>query len=174
MIINQQRVTILRAAKRFDEAMMQNKKVNELFPDEFGFHYTNAIIFEAQGKYPDAFEEHILFAKATKAKPEIIQEMTDAYKNGGWDGFKKMGYFEQTVKSLNERQADDKNGYVSAMDFAIAYANLEDKDKTIEYLNKAYDERPLDLLYLKVGTIWDFLRDDPRFKELVRRVGIPE
>ena len=50
----------------------------------------------------------------------------------------------------------------------------KDKDKTIEYLNKAYDERDRQLTQLKVDKIWDFVRDDPRFKELVKRVGIPE
>ena len=68
----------------------------------------------------------------------------------------------------------DKNGYVKALDFANAYAWGKDKDKTIEYLNKAYDERDRRLLELKVNKTWDFVRDDPRFKELVRRVGIPE
>ena len=60
------------------------------------------------------------------------------------------------------------------MDFAHAYALGKDKDKTIEYLNKAYEERDRGLLLLKVNKTWDFVRDDPRFKELVRRVGIPE
>ncbi len=50
----------------------------------------------------------------------------------------------------------------------------EDKDKTIEYLNKAYDERERRLVHLKVNKTWDFVRDDPRFKELAKRVGIPE
>lgn len=44
----------------------------------------------------------------------------------------------------------------------------------IEYLNKAYDERERHLLILKVNKTRDFVRDDPRFKELVKRVGIPE
>ena len=48
------------------------------------------------------------------------------------------------------------------------------KETTIEYLNKAYDERDRLLLELKVNKTWDFVRDDPRFKELVKRVGIPE
>ncbi len=60
------------------------------------------------------------------------------------------------------------------MNFALAYAWGKDKDKTIEYLNKAYDERERQLLLLKVNKTWDFVRDDPRFKELVKRVGIPE
>ena len=50
----------------------------------------------------------------------------------------------------------------------------KDQDKTIEYLNKAYDERERSLTELKINKTWDFVRDDPRFKELVKRVGIPE
>lgn len=50
----------------------------------------------------------------------------------------------------------------------------KDKDKTIEYLNKAYDERDWQLTFLKIDKNWDFVQDDPRFKELVKRVGIPE
>ena len=63
---------------------------------------------------------------------------------------------------------------IPAHNFANAYAWGKDKDKTIEYLNKAYDERERQLLLLKVTKTWDFVRDDPRFKELVRKVGIPE
>ncbi|MEO6655985.1 MAG: hypothetical protein ABIO36_07855, partial [Pyrinomonadaceae bacterium] len=68
----------------------------------------------------------------------------------------------------------DPNGYVSPMGFATAYAWGKDKDKTIEYLNRAYDERAEELLDLTVNKTWDFVRDDPRFKELVKRGGIPE
>jgi hypothetical protein len=60
------------------------------------------------------------------------------------------------------------------MNYAFAYAWGKDKDKTIEYLNKAYEDRDGQLLYLKSEKTWDFVRDDPRFKELVKRVGIPE
>ncbi|CAN5461873.1 hypothetical protein BH10ACI2_BH10ACI2_13370 [soil metagenome] len=173
MIINQQMGAILLAAKRFDESLMQNKKVNELFPDEIGFHYTNATIYEAQGKYSQAFEEYILAAKARKAKPEEIQAMKDAYKKGGWDGFVKLQQ-DPMLKFLNDPPAADKNGYVPAILFASSYSYLKDKEKTIEYLNKAHDERSMSVLYLKVSFNWDFVRDDPRFKELVKRVGIPE
>ncbi|MBK9767570.1 MAG: hypothetical protein IPP63_11425 [Chloracidobacterium sp.] len=81
---------------------------------------------------------------------------------------------ELRLEELNAKHAKDPNGYVRAIDFAFAYAWGKDKDNTIEYLNKAYDERERQLLELKVTKRWDFVRDDPRFKELVRRVGIPE
>ena len=97
----------------------------------------------------------------------------EAYEKGGWDGFQRMSE-EIRLEELNAKQAKDPNGYVRALDHALAYAWGKDKDKTIDYLNKAYDERASQLLELKVSKTWDFVRDDPRFKELVRRVGIPE
>jgi hypothetical protein len=81
---------------------------------------------------------------------------------------------EIRLEELNARQAKDPNGYVKAKDYADAYAWGKDNDKTIEYLNKAYDERDWRLPELRINKTWDFVRDDPRFKELVKRVGIPE
>ncbi|QQS34167.1 MAG: tetratricopeptide repeat protein [Acidobacteriota bacterium] len=173
MIINRQMVTVLQESKRFDEALLQNKKVNELFPDETTFHFFNSEIYVAQGKYAEAFEEYILLGEAAGAKPEEIQEAKDLYEKVGWDGIVKIRA-TGTIKSLNDQQAKDKNEYVSAIRFAETYASLKDKDKTIEYLNKSYDERSMSVLGLKVNFRWDFVRDDPRFKELVKRVGIPE
>ncbi len=66
--------------------------------------------------------------------------MKEAYEKGGWDGFGRMRQ-EISIEELNAKQAKDPNGYVKAMDYAAAYAWGKDKDKTIEYLNKAYDER---------------------------------
>ncbi len=172
-IINSEMRKFLLLAKRFDEALLQSKKMNEMFPNEAAFQGSNAEINEAQGKYAEAFQEYILAAKTDGTKPEEIQEMKAVYEKGGWDGFKKAE-MEQILKSLKDEGAKDKNEYVNAIRFAFAYAGLGDKDKTVEYLNKAYEERALDMIYLNVDFVWDFVRDDPRFKELVRKVGFPE
>ena len=97
----------------------------------------------------------------------------EAYEKGGWDGYGRM-WQEIRLEDLNAKQVKDPNAYVKAMDYTYAYAYGKDKDKTIEYLNKAYDERDERMLDLTVNKTWDFVRDDPRFKELVKRVGIPE
>ena len=174
MIINSDLSVCLFDANRFDEALLQNKKLNELFPDEARFHLGNWNIYAAQGKYDQAVDEYLLGAKVAKNfKPENIAKLKEAYEQGGWDGFGRMRQ-EISIERLNARQAKDPNGYVGAYEFASAYAWGKNKDKTIEYLNKAYDERESWLVALRVGKNFDFVRDDPRFKELVRKVGIPE
>ena len=164
----------LQRAGRFDEALLQNRKFNELFPNEARFHGNNSSIYADQGKYDQSVEEYLLSAKANKDfKPENIAKLKVAYEKDGWDGYWRMRQ-EIRIEELNAKQVKDPTGYVKAMGFANAYAWGKDKDKTIEYLNKAYDERERQLLLLKVNKTWDFVRDDPRFKELVKRVGIPE
>ncbi|MFN0140677.1 MAG: tetratricopeptide repeat protein [Pyrinomonadaceae bacterium] len=161
-------------AGRFDEAILQAKKRNELFPNEWEFRMFNSRVYAEQGKYDQAVEEFLLAAKAIKDfKPENIAKLKEAYEKGGWDGFGRM-WQEIRLEDLNAKQTKDPNGYVKAIDYANAYAWGKDKDKTIEYLNKAYDERERNMTELKVNRAWDFVRDDPRFKELVKRVGIPE
>ncbi|MEQ1646120.1 MAG: tetratricopeptide repeat protein, partial [Pyrinomonadaceae bacterium] len=164
---------ILQRAGRTDEVLLQMKKFNELFSDKRNLHELNGGIYAALGKYDQAVEEYLLGAKATKDfKPENIAKLKEASEKGGWDGFGRIRQ-EIRLEELNARQAKDPNSYVKAMNFADAYAWGKDKDKTVEYLNKAYEERDK-LTDLKVAKRWDFVRDDPRFKELVKRVGIPE
>jgi hypothetical protein len=58
--------------------------------------------------------------------------------------------------------------------FAIVYGALGEKDTAFTWLEKAYEERDPQLTYLKVGPRFDPLRQDPRFKEVLRRIGLAD
>jgi tetratricopeptide (TPR) repeat protein len=176
LIINVWVVFALERAGRTDETLLQIKKFSELFPNEEVFHSFKGNAYANHGKYDQAVEDLLLAAKANKdSKPENIAKLKSAYEKGGWDGFQRVRG-EIRIEELNAKQAKDPNGYVRAAEYAVAYAWGKDKEKTIEYLNKAYDERERNLTELKIKMLktWDFVRDDPRFKELVNKVGIPE
>ena len=64
--------------------------------------------------------------------------------------------------------------YVSPGELAVLYVGLGDKEAALESLEKAYAAHDLQLQYLKVDASYDPLRDDPRFQDLVRRVGLPQ
>jgi len=68
----------------------------------------------------------------------------------------------------------DKNAYLRGFGIALTYARLQDKEKTLEYLNKAYVQREPQMAELKVRPPFAFLREDPKFKELLRKIGLPE
>jgi hypothetical protein len=56
----------------------------------------------------------------------------------------------------------------------LVYAALEDKDQAFMWLEKRYDERFARFAYLRLEALWDPLRSDERFNQLVQRVGIPQ
>jgi serine/threonine-protein kinase len=67
-----------------------------------------------------------------------------------------------------------KSRYVSPEDFAAIYIGLRDKDMAFKLLNKACEERTISMAYIKVEPLYDSLRGDPRYAELVRRIGLEQ
>ena len=57
-------------------------------------------------------------------------------------------------------------------DFAVIFAGLGEKDKALEWLQKSYEDRSAYLVYLNVEPIWDSLRSDPRFTDLLQRMRL--
>jgi hypothetical protein len=70
-----------------------------------------------------------------------------------------------------ERRA--RRAYASPLDFARAYAQLDDRDRAIDYLGQALDARSPGLVFLNVDRAWDPIRTDPAFRAAVTRVGLP-
>ena len=64
--------------------------------------------------------------------------------------------------------------HVSPVQFAFIHAALDERDKAFEYLESAFDQRSVELVWLKVDPVWDPLRIDPRFQDLLRRMNFPE
>ena len=64
--------------------------------------------------------------------------------------------------------------HLSPVWIAVTYESLGERDEAIKWLTKGYEERSGDMLYLKVEPVFDSLRSDPCFAELLRRVHIPQ
>ena len=75
-------------------------------------------------------------------------------------------------KILDELNGMSKREYVSPYDVAIMYVGLGDKERAMEQLNKAYDDRAGWIIFLNVEPIFDPIRSDPAFEELVRRLKL--
>ena len=78
----------------------------------------------------------------------------------------------EAQKVLDELQEQSKRRYVSPYLIALVYLGLSNKDQAFSWLEKAYDERSVNLMYLKVEPMLDPLRSDPRFAELLRRMNL--
>ena len=70
---------------------------------------------------------------------------------------------------LEERS---KKGYVSSFWVAVVYLGLGEIDKTFEWLEKAYEERDSNLIYVTIPPVFDPIRSDPRYKKLLKKMGL--
>ena len=73
---------------------------------------------------------------------------------------------------LQELEQDSKERYVSPVAFAVVYCGLGDRNRAIEWLERACKERAGGLLSVKVRPLWAILRLEPGFKELVNKIGL--
>jgi TolB-like protein/Flp pilus assembly protein TadD len=152
-------------ARQFDQAIEQCHKTLDLDPNFAVAYHVLGQAYLAKGKNREA---------------ELVLEKYSALSRGSADSLALLGYSyarlgerSQALRTLEELKATSKKSYVPAFYFAMIYAALEDKDQAFLQLGKGYDERFARFAYLKLEALWDPLRSDERFSELVRRVGIP-
>jgi TolB-like protein/Tfp pilus assembly protein PilF len=157
---------VLTFARKDEQAIEQMRKTLELDSNFFFAHYMLGRDFEQKGDLNQAMSEYQRARQLEENVPELLALVGRAYALSG----KKA----EAQKAIDELKEFSKRTYVPPYNFAIIYAGLGNKDETFVYLNRAYDERSQYLTWLKVDSQLDDLRDDPRFKELVKKVGIPE
>ena len=155
-------------ARRYDEAIAVCKKVDDEDPT---FSYTHLYLSYAYwGKrmYPQTIEEFIRYEQliGSQTGSEIASTMEQGFRSAGWRG--------ALMKGIELRLARRKAGHGSAYRIAALYSDLGDKDQAFRWLDTAYQERDWQLEGLKTDFYLDSLRSDPRFTELVRKVGLPQ
>ncbi len=88
--------------------------------------------------------------------------------------YARMGREAEAKKIAERLEEQAKQGYVSPFLFARIYAALGEKERAIEWLEKGYENREESSTWLNSDPSFDPLRSERRFKELVRRIGLPE
>ena len=83
------------------------------------------------------------------------------------------GQTSNAKKELEELKDLRKTEYITAVSLAYICAGLGEKEETLFWLEKAFEERAFQMQLLQVDPRWDKLREEQRFKELVRKVGLP-
>ncbi|HET6893306.1 MAG TPA: winged helix-turn-helix domain-containing protein [Pyrinomonadaceae bacterium] len=155
-------------SKRFDELAQQCKRTLELNPDFIPAHYFLGQAYEHKGMYLLAVEEYRFgvnlthgyhLGKAILAKAEALAGQTQKAK--------------ATLDSLLALAATNQ-GYVPAYGIALVCLGLGDKSEAIEWLNKAFDERFIWLVYLNVDPVFDGLRHEFGFKQLIEKMRFPD
>ncbi len=153
---------------RWDEAIEHLRKAIELDPNYWFHHSYLGRAYAQKGMMPEAIAEFKLALELDSQQSENWAGLGQAYAVSG-----KKAEAQKMIDEMIKRSS--QNIYVAPYNVAVIYAGLADKDKAFEWLEKAYSDRAYYLsVYLTTDERLDSLRSDPRFKDLVRRIGIPE
>ena len=153
-------------ARQYDQAMEQCLQTIAMDPN---FHETYWFIgwtctqTGESAKAVDALQNAIALSGGG---PEMTAELGYAYA--------VFGKKDEARKILDELKELSEREYVSSYFLALIYTGLGEKDQALEWLEKAYQERAIYLIYVGKQPQFDALRSDPRFTDLLRRVGLPE
>jgi TolB-like protein/Tfp pilus assembly protein PilF len=148
-------------SRRYDESLAQHNKTIEMDPGFARTHRTLGEVYRVKKDYAAAVEERAKFYDLS-GSPQNAALLRETYAKDGWTGHLRL----VTSENLPLRE--------SSWVRAKAYVDLGDKDKAFAELNKAFDEKLSSLTWLKVEPQLDPLRDDPRYKDLLKRMGLPE
>jgi eukaryotic-like serine/threonine-protein kinase len=156
---------VLTNARRYDEAIEQLRRVIALDPNNYLAHWFLGAAYAADRRFDEAIAVSERAVVLSNRAPGALGVLGMCY---GLAGRKA-----EATKILNELLALNRHRYVTPVALVDAYIGLGAKDQTFAWLEKAYQERSNFMAYLKVQAITDPLRNDPRFDELLRRMGIP-
>ncbi len=152
-------------ARQFDNAIAQAHKTLELDPNFAISYELLGEVYVARGMYRESLPELEKYSALSRGRAMSLALLGYAHA--------RLGERSQAIRVLRQLEAASKKSYTPAFSFAVVYAGLGEKDQAFAWLEKAYGERTSRLGYLKVEPLWDTLRSDPRFADLVRRIGLP-
>ena len=153
-------------ARRNDLANERAKALIEVAPDWVWSHFAMAQVYESRGQMEEAAKEYLKCDELFGADSRKIVLLRRAMANSG-----AQGYWRQTLENYKESA---KSGYVPPVLVAEACVRVGDKNCAFGWLEKGFQERDDLMINLKVEPVFYGLQSDPRFLDLIRRVGIPQ
>src|SRR6266481_2149510 len=163
LVINADLAELLVLAHSYDESILQSRKTIEMDPN-FGLAHNHlAQAYLQKHMNDEAVAELQKAAQLSGGSPTCIANLARAYVASG-----KRSEAEKLLSNLKKRSSP---GHTLASEIAVIYVALGDTDQAIAWLKKGYEERFNPGVLLRPG--FDPLRSDPRFQDLVRRIGLP-
>jgi tetratricopeptide (TPR) repeat protein len=163
MIYSRDRGRILYYARRYDESIAQLKQALELDNNAASVRAQLWLAYEAKGDFASALEARMTLMRMN-GQNELVEQNQKAFEAGGMPAVWRIAL----ERNKHNEDGSGTNFYGSAR--LCIY--LGDKEQAFHYLNKTYDHRQFQMALLLVDPVLDPIRDDPRFEELVRRVGL--
>ena len=159
---------LLFSMRQYDRAIDQLGKALELDPNFPVAHESLGDAYEQKGMYREAVTEwgKALTLSGAGDQGSILER---TYASSGFEAAVRA-LAQQQLEKLNERMK--RGEYVPASEYVTVYTRLGDKEQAFAWLDKAVQERNAFVFAVRVDPIYDKLRDDPRYADLVHRMGL--
>ncbi|MCA1625287.1 MAG: winged helix-turn-helix domain-containing protein [Acidobacteria bacterium] len=164
LIINTDVGYILYFARRYRQAVEQLQKTLELDPFFAHARYALGFVYLQEALFDEAIAEINKAVVFSEREAASSPELGYAYAIAGRS--------DEAREVLTELEEHSKRGYVDPYHIALIYIGLDDKNRAFEWLRRAYKGRSREVIYLKANPVCDPLRSDPRFLDLLWRVGL--
>lgn len=165
-------------ARRYDLTLQQSEKSLELFPEYPWANYHLGLVYEHTGRANEAVPEFIKAEERFGMSQDRLAELRQVYHQAGEKGYWREILTLSREASKQPRKFGRPSGYgwcdyMQDADVAAVEVRLGDYNAAFASLERGFANRGDALVYLNVDPYWDAIRSDPRFRELVRRVGLP-
>jgi tetratricopeptide (TPR) repeat protein len=152
-------------ARQYDRAIEQEAKTLELDPNFAPAYYFRGLAYSKKSMYEQGMVEFDRLVAIAPANPGALTGLGYGYAVTG-----RRADAQKVLDKLNELS---KHEYVSPVWRAKIYAGLEEKDRAFEWLEKAYEDRSIvSVGFIKTNPMFDPLRSDPRYADLLRRTNL--
>jgi serine/threonine-protein kinase len=151
--------------RRYDDALEQLLQTVELDPNYPVTYWILGLLYRASGRYELAITQGEKGADLSAGSPLMRAALAHSYG--------KAGRAKEAREILVDLTKLAEHKYVAPHFFAGVHIGLGENDRALEYLEKSYEEHSHWLIYLHMDPSMDDLRNDPRFQDLLRRVGLP-
>jgi len=157
-------------ARRYDESISRFQQALDLYPDIAWMRAELAWAYAMKGMYAQAIAEYDKIPEQAKV---VAAENQLVVSGLGWV-YAVSGRRADALKIAKEFKDLSSHAYVDFYVLAQIYAGLGDKDKAFRLLEKAYEEHSSNMPFLAVDPFWYGMRSDPRYADLLRRMGLPQ
>jgi len=151
-----------------EDAITTCGKIVQDNPSYARSHWCLLRAYWAKGDHAKVVEEWKLYAQylGSPTETQFANALAEGFQAGGWKSAMQKG--------IEARLKQRKSGYASPFEIALFYTEVGNKEQAFLWLDTAYREREFQMEGMRTDFRLDPVRSDPRFAELVRRVGLPQ
>jgi len=166
LIINSLVGRALYYTRQYDQAITDLRKTLDMDPNFVSALWYIGWTYEQKSMYTEAIAALQNASRISGGDPVILGSLGHAYAISGRKS--------DALRSIAELKELAKQRYVAPFDVAVVYVGLADKDHTFEWLQKALEDRSHWIIWLKNDPRFDSIRSDPRYGDVMRRMGLPQ